>query len=347
MNDRPRPPNPKASDYEAWGAHQAALVGHLLPDVLSAIPVPPPPPTPADPPADPDPAKEIVAVEPVIVPAETNGKPIFPVVQVVGEHPAREAGRLAYAVRDDLSVGGQLPVFATGTGGPRVPILELADRRGGPIRTRGRGAPLDLRLFVGGCALVPHLARSARGRLVVTVRELRDFLFPNGWERRRDWKRIREALYRAHNYVIPHPDGGVCLPFRLWREPGPGARLNEVVMLDIELPTGSSNGPPVDRRQLALAGVRSSPRFRSLIAANSITWRPGVSRVWSPRHGRWLWSRDPASYPVLTRADRRRLASGEADTKPRTRSQIDDAWEDLTGFKIAARNAVDGRRCQG
>ena len=68
-------------------------------------------------------------------------------------------------------------------------LLELSDWRGIPTMARGRGAPLDLRLAVAACLLMPHASRASRGRLTVTVRELRDFLFPNGWERRRDWPR--------------------------------------------------------------------------------------------------------------------------------------------------------------
>ena len=52
-----------------------------------------------------------------------------------------------------------------------MPILELSDWRGVPTMARGRGGPLDLRLAVGACVLTPHVVRSARGRLAVTVRE--------------------------------------------------------------------------------------------------------------------------------------------------------------------------------
>ena len=37
-------------------------------------------------------------------------------------------------------------------------------------------ASLDLRIFVGAVLWTPHHARATRGRLAVTVRELRDFL---------------------------------------------------------------------------------------------------------------------------------------------------------------------------
>ena len=224
--------------------------------------------------------------------------PIFPVVQSVREPPEREAGRLAFGgiIEDRKSLPAQLPLLPTPEG-PRVPLLELSDWRGVPTMAKGRGAPLDLRLAVGACVLTPHAARAARGRLVVTVRELRDFLFPNGWERWRDWPRIREALFRARDYVIP--DGrGNWLPFALRREPGEDAALDDLVLIDVELPPGSGHGPVIDRRELARLGVVSAPRFRAYIAAHSVAWRPGVTRRRHPRNrGVHLWSSNPGKLP--------------------------------------------------
>ena len=72
--------------------------------------------------------------------------------------------------RDDAaraSASARLPMFPET--GPRVPLLELADVRGGPIMARGRGAPLDLRIFVGAVLWTPHHAR-ASGRTSRLIR---------------------------------------------------------------------------------------------------------------------------------------------------------------------------------
>ena len=286
------------------------------------------------------------APEPAKVRAETRIDPILPVTQV-REHPAREAGRLAFAgiTEDRKSLPAQLPLLPAPEG-PRVPILELSDWRGVPSMARGRGAPLDLRLAVGACILMPHVARAARGRLVVTVRELRDFLFPNGWKRRRDWPRIREALFRARDYVIPDGKGN-WLPFALRREPGPDAGLDDFIWIDIELPPGASHGPIIAGRVLAQLGVRSGPKFRAYIAVHSVSWRPGVTRRRHPENRRYhVWSANPENYPLLTRADRRRLAFGAHDKRDRTRANQDAAWEALPGCRILTRKAStpDGQR---
>ena len=303
-----------------------------------------------------DPESPGAVEEPPEVRPERRIDPILPVVvESVKEAPEREAGRLAFGgiIEERESLPAQLPLLPRPEG-PRVPILELADWRGIPTMARGRGAPLDLRLAVAACVLTPHVARAARGRLVVTVRELRDFLFPNGWERRRDWPRIQDALWKAHTYMLPgrFPYRGRTtvgwVPFRLISGAGDGAGLEDVVVIEVELPPGSSHGPVIDRLELAQLGVVSAPRFRAYIAAHSVAWRPGITRRPHPRNRRFhMWSSDPANYPVLTAEDRDRLAFGNVDRgRKEGRSKADSYWEDLPGVEILTRQAStpDGGR---
>ena len=101
---------------------------------------------------------------PPVVAAETRADPLLPVVPV-RESPERKAGRLALlgGMLDpgDSTPDPQLPLIPSGPG-PRVPLLEVADMRGGPIMARGCGAPLDLRLLVAACVMMPHGARGTR-----------------------------------------------------------------------------------------------------------------------------------------------------------------------------------------
>ncbi len=296
------------------------------------------------------------AQEPPEVRPERRIDPILPVVvETVQEAPEREAGRLAFGgiVEDRKSLPAQLPLLPRPEG-PRVPILELSDWRGVPTMARGRGAPLDLRLAIGACVLTPHATRVTGGRLAVTVRELRDFLFPNGWKRWRDWPRIQTALWKAHNYMIPGRfqwrgrivDGWV--PFRLEGGAGDSAGLDDLVLIEVKLPPGSGHGPVIDRLELARLGVDSAPRFRAYIAAHSVAWRPGVTRRPHPRNRRFhIWSSDPANYPVLTAEARDRLAFGpNVKAQRRTRTAKDAAWTNLPGVEILTRKAStpDGSR---
>ena len=273
---------------------------------------------------------------------ETRPDPILPVVKAKTKERLPAFGGLT----EGRESPAQLPLIVS-PDGPRVPQLEMADAAGLPTMARGRGAPLELRLAVGACLLTPLEARSQHRRLVVAVRALRDWLFPRGWERRRDWPRIRHALRTARDYTIPVGRGGLWYPLALRYDPGPDAGLDEHVWLDVALPPGSANGPMIDKRTLSLLGVESGPRFRAYIAAHAVAWAPGRTRVpyaggGPPR----LWTGDASRYPVLTREDRRRLAFGAADQRNRTRADQDAAWEGLPGVAIVSRRASrpDGSR---
>ena len=118
--------------------------------------------------------------------------------------------------------------------------------------------------------------------------------------------------------------------------------LDRRVVFDLDLPPGTADGPPIDRLALAALRRESGPRFRALIAANSVAWRPGVTWIPHPRNrALWLWSADPANYPILTAADRDRLAYGDAvhAARKRSRRDKDAAWEALPGCTILTKRA--------
>jgi len=105
------------------------------------------------------------------------------------------------------------------------------------------------------------------------------------------------------------------------------AKLDSIITFDVSYPPGSTTGGQVDYQQLNQLSVESSPRWRALIAASSISWIPGQTRYNN------LWIGDAKRYPILTAKDRRRFAFGEDDAKNRTLKEIDSAWDDLPGFK--------------
>ena len=298
-----------------------------------------------------------VAPEPFEMRAVTRVDPILPDFRAVEvrEHPAREAGRLAFGgvVEERELPPAQLPLLPAPEG-PRVPVLELSDSRGVPTMARGRGAPLDLRLAIASCIMTPIALRKTEGRIVTTVRELRDFLYPNGWQRGRDWPRIREALYRAPSYSFPGPfriPEGLAkrwVPFGLQVEPGENAELDDLVVIKVDFPPDSGAGPVINGPDLFQLGVVSGPKFRAYIAAHSVAWRPGITRRRHPRNRSvHLWSANPAHYPVLTAADRDRLAFGRVNrARKEGRRSADAHWEELPGVEILSRTATtqDGQK---
>ena len=283
------------------------------------------------PPDDPE------AVEPLRGKRSLRQDPILPVLRV--KRPAGASARLVGFVPRTQE---QLPIFEGGDG-PEASILDIVDRTGLPIMAKGRGAPLELRLAVQILVAVPFERRRAVSELELTVRELRDLLFPKRWERRRDWPRVIMALSDLNSYRLPVGDYW-CWPFHSTFAPKLAADLDSPIVIAVELPLGCGDGPPVEARMLAKLGVESAPRFRSYIAAHSIAWVPGRTRIpasGNPRSRAWIPVRDPHAYRVLTVEDRRRLAFGGADKMHRTRAQIDAPWENLPGLEVVSREFME------
>ena len=285
---------------------------------------------------------------PVQVTPETRKDKRLLAVQVLPPTPERKRGMLFGGLVNELR-DAQLPLFQDLAPPVRksVAILDLADASGVPVMSKGRGAPLSLRLFIrAGLSVKPQDRRHSSSRFPVTVEELRGGLFPNGWQAGRDWPRIKQALIEARDYTITDAGGGRWFMLALRRLPPENAHglpdLKDQVVLDIAFPEGMTTGPEVDLPAMGELSVESGARFRAYIAAKSLAWKPGLTRRPVPgSSGRFGWSRNPADYPVLTRADRRRLAFGEKDQKNRTRTQVDAAWRDLPGLVVIAEDAID------
>lgn len=287
----------------------------------------------------------------------TRMDPIMPAIRWGGEAPEREAGRrlfgpLAAEVKDPRP--GLLPLYPEARESliRRVPLLAMSDFAGRPVMAQGRGAPLAFRIPIeAALSLRPEDRGRDSVRLALTVREWRDGLFPRGWRRGEtggrpgDWQRVRDALAEADRALIPwgRDGGGFWRMFALRGDPGPGASLDDLVVVDVALPPGSGSGPVINRPALRLLGVDSGPRYRAFLAMEAANWIPGRTRVPNPRTGRFGWTGNRAAYPVFTAQDRRELAFGTEDAKNRTRAQVDGAFENLPGCVILGRQEVDCR----
>jgi len=216
-----------------------------------------------------------------------------------------------------------------------VPLLDLVDGAEMPIRTAGRGAPLESRLIVSAILAVPQ---SSRGRdtvrFSVPLRDLVEAIYTGKWNRTNQWPPLRDLLRSIG-------DRGVRLRHRgsIWRPvfcreiPDADARLDAPVTFDVAFPPGTTTGPQINPRELAQRGVRSSPEWRAYIAAATLAWVPGRSRVPVPGRRHYGWSRDPQAYPVLTLETRKRLAYGETQHR-RSKEKIDAVWRNIPGFTV-------------
>lgn len=268
---------------------------------------------------------------------------LLPVVRI-REPQERRAGRLLGPLAGDLKPA-QLPLPFPVNGTPDIPLLSISDAAGLPVLSRGRGAPLVLRIAIESLIAIP-VDRREHCRVAVTVRELRDGLYPSGWKRSRDWPRIRSALQVLDQAWIPVEDENGPAQWRPWalrRMPGDGASLDSFVVMDIALPIGSHSGPQIDRRDLRRLGLDSGPRYRAYVGAHSVAWIPGRTRVpWSGADAPRIWSTDVSRYPVLTAEDRRRIAVGTAAGNY-AQGRIDAAFEQLPGVEVISRSARDPR----
>ncbi len=281
-----------------------------------------------------------------VTPDHRTDKRILPRIVEGAHHPDRERGMLFGGLHEGRRIEApELPLFPDFAPAKRVPMLDLVDAAGLPVMARGRGAPLPLRLFVRTLASVrPTDRKLASVRLALTLRELRDGLFPNGWRSGQHWPELRHALLHARDYAI-HDGRGRWFPVALRYLPDT-PDLDDLVVLDVAYPPGSHSGPTVRLPAMDQLSVTSAPRWRAYIAAHSLAWQPGTTRVPAPRAGgHYLWTRDRSAYPVLTVQDRLRLAFGEPGDNPnrRTRAAINAAFRDLPGLVVVSEQTANHR----
>ena len=225
-------------------------------------------------------------------------------------------------------------IYGASPASKRVPLLELVDRSGRPVNARGKGVPLPTRLLVGAYASVPMPQRNRTGAikpvlLETPLRQIVEALFPNGWRRGQQWPALRQALLTARDYSV-HDGRQRWWPLSLVSLPD-NPDLDDVVRMTVYLPPHSADGPAVDLPALGELGVSRAHKWRAYIAAHTLNWQPGKTRVPGPGR-RYVWTRDPEKYPVLTAKDRRDLAFGAHDEKNRTRAEQDAQWADLPGL---------------
>lgn len=269
--------------------------------------------------------------------------------------PEREAGlRLAGLLDDHESA--RLPAMPADDRSP-TPLLDIVDSvTGKPLFAshRGRGVPLEIRLIHGAMLAVDNADRHGVARFAVTIKDLRNILFPgdSGWQRYRDWPRMRGVLLGIHKagIVLPHTRQ-VWLPLTLRSFPMDTASLNDVIVMDLSFPPGATGGPKVDAKLLRRLSFQSRAQYAAYVGVNAIQWQPGVTRVPPPvktkgkRFFAWVGIR--SRYRLLKRTERRQLLYGTGDSRHRTKP--DQPFEDLAKaghLTIFDRNASHAETCE-
>ena len=215
---------------------------------------------------------------------------------------------------------------------PSLPLVlfDTAMQGGAGTKARGRGAPLALRLWVEALLSVPPKERAGPTRLRVKLRDLVAALWPGGWGGpARDGQKLREALWRVHNAMLPWT-GGLWVAVRVVNYPSMRDR-NSALVLDVELPPGSGVGPMVHRPTLRQFGVEDGYAYRLWL---------GLAYLWNHylTHG---GKRLPATVPVVERAHNGGLLGSDGKPLQDKVGQPVTHWSDKRAVRTGAfiRNA--------
>jgi len=207
-----------------------------------------------------------------------------------------------------------IPGFQRDGGPPLAIPLELWHGIGGKIEFgNGRGWPLSLRLFVG--ALLYSRREDRHGLYVLDLhlplREVKRMVYPNS--RRSDkefWPAFNaavEQLERAPRIPVYDSRYEAVLLRRLVSVPAiPNSPrdLDSPVIIRIDLPQGSENGPMIDKDILATAS-KDAPGACLLLNLAAYWYKPGQTHRPAGRRAGgqgtfWAQSPDPGNYPYLT-----------------------------------------------
>ena len=181
-------------------------------------------------------------------------------------------------------------------------IVQTWARGGGTELNRGRGAPLSKRIFYEVLTEMSFDARRISGRkhIILTLRDLRDWLYPredgkrHNFRPQRDIEKIRDALWEVDQMRIKVIPPGDKAPTN-WRvidvRAFPDPHLDSRVEFYIELPPGSSGGALIDRYAMRRYGLASAPQHSASL---------GLAYYWD-KYGTYNGRRILATRPRVAR----------------------------------------------
>lgn len=162
-------------------------------------------------------------------------------------------------------------------------LLWMFDRAGGESLSAGRGAPWDLRLFIGALLHLavaerdgewrtlrfPHLREHEADWPIPGTPSIEAWLHPNGWSnRRRDWEKLPAALRKMQELLgfIPVAGGSVQIVFPSTIPDRPDF---PVVEFSVRLPRSAADGARIDWERLRQYGTDSAALYRAYLAVSA------------------------------------------------------------------------------
>ena len=175
-----------------------------------------------------------------------------------------------------------LPIGQLHTQAPQTPMLPGFEPEGSALvpalpldiystgTGSGRGAPIDERIWINALIALPYGQRVPNRshrtvELKTTLRDIRDWLYPNGWTRTRQLPLIIEALHCVHNKRILYQRRRWSL-VQVIAMPDLTTKLDDPLPFYVILPDGvPGNGPMIDVETMRLYGTNSAAKFRAWI----------------------------------------------------------------------------------
>ena len=148
-------------------------------------------------------------------------------------------------------------------------LLRLYAAAGGGRRAQGRGAPWDMRLFIGALLHVHTTRRDSTWQILsIPTDDVIAWLHPDGWNHRtRDWHRFPDALWGVHRNL-----SHVSVPGTGWVQimgvpTIPKESTNPLVRFQIMVPRVAKGGARIDWPRLCRYGAESATLYRAYLSA--------------------------------------------------------------------------------
>ena len=241
----------------------------------------------------------------------THRQPLLPyrLVSVSSSIVVPAAPALFPDITVDLPCAALPTLSSSSVNGPvlPVPLLALLAARS----SGGSSSDLPFRIFVEAVSAVMQrdweLATFFPVQISVTLREFLNWFYGSydHWPTRQRWWRLfmaaAEALDRSDVRFPFEFEGhsGLLRVVGLSVIPRGPQCLDDDVRMDVQLPPGSTGGPPIDRAQLRAWGCRSEVAYRALIGLAYYWHRPGHT-LRRGVSGVWARSDDPGFYEPFT-----------------------------------------------
>lgn len=148
-------------------------------------------------------------------------------------------------------------------------LLRLFDRAGGQSMRQGRGAPWDMRLFIGAMLHLPIAKRDNQWHnLRLPTEEVVSWLHPNGWTNRaRDWSSFPEALFCMNKELGVVEIEGLGYVQIIGATVIPKMPNDPMVEFIVRIPKTAAHGARLDWPRLCKYGLTSAVLYRAYLAS--------------------------------------------------------------------------------